>query len=100
MPEPSNPRLPCIRPKRFVDLRPHVCHQQPRCRTKCHQYYGASIDLTVMAGAFTVGSISLGPFNPAAFTSMLTFSGKLAAADVWMHIVPRLLAAAVPCMLT
>ena len=58
-----------------------------------NQFYGAAIGLTVMAGAFTVGSISLGSFNPAV-TTMLTVSGKLAVADIWMHIVPQLLGAA------
>ena len=56
-------------------------------------FYGASIGLTVMAGAFTVGSISLGSFNPAV-TTMLIASGKLALADCWMHIVPQLVGAA------
>ena len=54
-----------------------------------NQFYGAAIGLTVMAGAFTVGGISLGSFNPAV-TTMLTVSGKMAVADVWMHIVPQL----------
>ena len=58
-----------------------------------NQFYGAAIGLTVMAGAFTVGSISLGSFNPAV-TTMLTVSGKLAVADIWMHLVPQLLGAA------
>tara|TARA_B100000609_G_scaffold40967_1_gene31359 strand:+ start:1451 stop:2143 length:693 start_codon:yes stop_codon:yes gene_type:complete len=58
-----------------------------------NQFYGAAIGLTVMAGAFTVGGISLGSFNPAV-TAMLTVSGKLAVADIWMHIVPQLLGAA------
>ena len=54
-----------------------------------NQFYGAAIGLTVMAGAFTLGNISLGSFNPAV-TTMLTVSGKMAVADVWMHIVPQL----------
>ena len=58
-----------------------------------NQFYGAAIGLTVMAGAFTVGSISLGSLNPAV-TTMLTVSGKLAVADIWMHLVPQLLGAA------
>ena len=54
-----------------------------------NQFYGAAIGLTVMAGAFTVGSISMGSFNPAV-TTMLFVSGKMAIADCWMHIIPQL----------
>ncbi len=54
-----------------------------------NQFYGAAIGLTVMAGAFTVGGISMGSFNPAV-TTMLITSGAMAVADVWMHIVPQL----------
>lgn len=54
-----------------------------------NQFYGAAIGLTVMAGAFTVGGISLGSFNPAV-TTMLAASGKMAIIDIWMHIVPQL----------
>ena len=54
-----------------------------------NQFYGAAIGLTVMAGAFTVGAISLGSFNPAV-TTMLTASGAMAASDIWLHLVPQL----------
>lgn len=54
-----------------------------------NQFYGAAIGFTVMAGAFTVGSISLGSFNPAV-TTMLIASGKLAVADCWMHFIPQI----------
>tara|TARA_B100000945_G_C20418974_1_gene616702 strand:- start:2206 stop:2889 length:684 start_codon:yes stop_codon:yes gene_type:complete len=56
-------------------------------------FYGAAIGLTVMAGAFTVGSISMGSFNPAV-TTMLLVSGKMAIADCWMHFIPQLAGAA------
>ena len=36
-----------------------------------NQFYGAAIGLTVMAGAFTVGGISLGSFNPAVTLSLI-----------------------------
>ena len=55
-----------------------------------NQFYGAAIGFTVMAGAFTVGGISLGSFNPAV-TTMLAASGKMAIADTWMHIFPQLI---------
>ena len=53
-----------------------------------NQFYGAAIGLTVMAGALTVGSISMGSFNPAV-TTMLTASGAMAVSDVWLHLVPQ-----------
>ncbi|RAH14359.1 MAG: porin [Methanobacteriota archaeon] len=57
-----------------------------------NQFYGAAIGLTVMAGAFTVGEISLGSFNPAV-TTMLVASGKMSLVDSWMHIIPQLIGA-------
>ena len=55
-------------------------------------YYGAAIALVVLAGAITVGSISLASFNPAV-TSALIVSGKLTLADSWMHFVPQFVGA-------
>jgi aquaporin Z len=43
-----------------------------------------------MVGAFTVGSISLGGFNPAVSFG-LCLVGKLAWADSWMHFLPQIL---------
>lgn len=60
--------------------------------TSGNSFYGAAIGLTVMVGAFTVGSISLGGFNPAV-SLMLVTVGKLRGADVWMHLLPQILAA-------
>ena len=60
--------------------------------TSGNGYYGAAIALVVLAGAITVGSISLGSFNPAV-TSALIVSGKLALADSWMHFVPQFVGA-------
>ena len=57
-----------------------------------NQFYGAAIGLTVMAGAFTVGSISEGSFNPAV-TTMLLVSGKMAIADCWAHFIPQIVGA-------
>ena len=55
-------------------------------------YYGAAIALVVLAGALTVGGISLGSFNPAVSLS-LVLVGKMAAADLWLHLVPQLFGA-------
>ena len=56
--------------------------------TSGNGYFGAAIALVVLAGAITVGSISLASFNPAV-TSALIVSGKLTLADSWMHFVPQ-----------
>ena len=60
--------------------------------TSGNGYYVAAIALVVLAGAITVGSISLASFNPAV-TSALIVSGKLALADSWMHFVPQFVGA-------
>ncbi len=60
--------------------------------TSGNGYYGAAIALVVLAGAITVGSISLGSFNPAV-TSALIVSGKLALAEAWIHFVPQFVGA-------
>ena len=60
--------------------------------TSGNGYYGAAIALVVLAGAITVGSISLASFNPAV-TSALIVSGKLTIADSWMHFVPQFVGA-------
>ena len=60
--------------------------------TSGNGYFGAAIALVVLAGAITVGSISLASFNPAV-TSALIISGKLTFADSWMHFVPQFVGA-------
>ena len=57
-------------------------------------YYGAAIASVVLAGALTVGSISLASFNPAVSLSLVVI-GKMAAADIWLHLVPQLFGAGV-----
>ena len=60
--------------------------------TSGNGYFGAAIALVVLAGAITVGSISLASFNPAV-TSALIISGKLTFGDSWMHFVPQFVGA-------
>ena len=60
--------------------------------TSGNGYYGAAIALVVLAGAMTVGSISLGSFNPAV-TSALIVSGTVSLADSWMHFAPQFIGA-------
>ena len=56
--------------------------------TSDNGYYGAAIALVVLAGAITVGSISLASFNPAV-TSALILSGKISFTNSWMHFAPQ-----------
>ena len=57
-------------------------------------YYGAAIAFVVLAGALTVGGISGGSFNPAVTGALFT-SGAIETADLWMHLVPQLVAGVV-----
>jgi aquaporin Z len=54
--------------------------------TSVNSFYGLAIGLTVMVGAFAVGDISGGAFNPAVAlgTSILGISGW---ADIWIYLV-------------
>ena len=62
--------------------------------TAGNSFYGLTIGLTVMVGAFAVGSISGGAFNPAVALGLVMM--KLVNwADVWIHIVAELAAALV-----
>jgi aquaporin Z len=59
-----------------------------------NSFYGLAIGLTVMAGAFAVGAISGGAFNPAvavgiAIMKLVDFS------QIWIHIIADLAGAAV-----
>ena len=56
--------------------------------TSGNGYYGAAIALVVLAGAITVGDISLASFNPAV-TSALIISGKVSLSSSWMHFIPQ-----------
>ena len=57
--------------------------------TAGNSFYGLAIGMTVMAGAFSVGSISGGAFNPAvaigaAVMKLVSFS------QIWLHLVADL----------
>jgi aquaporin Z len=49
-----------------------------------NSYFGLAIGFTVLVGAFTVGGISGGAFNPAVVVGLITM-GKLAASCSWIH---------------
>ena len=55
-------------------------------------FYGAAIAVVVLAGALTVGGISMASFNPAVSISLVAV-GKMATADLWLHLVPQLFGA-------
>ncbi|MBI88134.1 MAG: porin [Euryarchaeota archaeon] len=55
-----------------------------------NQYFGLAIALVVLAGAMTVGPISLASFNPAVSFS-LSIVGKMSFTDLWLHLLPQIL---------
>src|SRR5947209_6968578 len=57
-------------------------------------FYGLAIGMTVMVGAFAVGSISGGAFNPAAAIRIGVVK-LVAFSQIWIHIVADLLGAVV-----
>mmetsp|Transcript_6512 Transcript_6512/g.8818 ORF Transcript_6512/g.8818 Transcript_6512/m.8818 type:complete len:229 (+) Transcript_6512:99-785(+) len=57
-----------------------------------NHFFGTAIATVVLAGALTVGSISLGAFNPAVSVMLLTV-GKISILEIVYHIVPQLVAA-------
>ncbi len=65
--------------------------------TDGNSFYGLAIGFTVVVGAFTVGSISLGAFNPAVAIGLVVM-GKLAVASVWIHLLANFAGAIVAAM--
>lgn len=69
--------------------------------TEGNSYYGLAIGFTVMTGAFAVGGVSGGAFNPAVGLGPImvdTLMGDGSLSDVWIYIVGPIAgaAAAVP----
>jgi aquaporin Z len=61
--------------------------------TSGNPFYGLAIGMTVMAGAFAVGHVSGGAFNPAVAIGASTM-GLIAPTSIWIHIVAELAAGA------
>jgi aquaporin Z len=62
-----------------------------------NHFYGLAIGFTVAAGAFAVGSVSGGAFNPAvAFGGMLM--GLFAWSNFWIYLIAEVLGAAVAAL--
>jgi aquaporin Z len=57
--------------------------------TSGNSFYGLAIGMTVMAGAFSVGHISGGAFNPAVAIGA-SVMGLVAPSSIWVHIVAKL----------
>jgi aquaporin Z len=56
-----------------------------------NSFYGLAIGFTVLAGAFAVGSISGGVFNPAVFVGT-AITGLFAWSTIWVYLLAQLLA--------
>ena len=58
-------------------------------RTEGNSYYGLAIGFTVMTGAFAVGGISGGVFNPAVGTGpiLAALAGGGSASSLWLYWV-------------
>ena len=58
-----------------------------------NSFYGLAIGMTVMVGAFAVGPISGGAFNPAVAVGV-AFMQLISVADIWIHLVADFLGGA------
>lgn len=50
-----------------------------------NSFYGLAIGFTVVAGAFAVGGVSSGAFNPAVIVGLVTMK-LVRVADIWIHL--------------
>ena len=62
--------------------------------TSGNSFYGLAIGMTVMIGAFAVGGISGGAFNPAVAVG-ISVMGLAAWANIWVYLVANLAGGAV-----
>lgn len=61
--------------------------------TEGNSYYGLAIGFTVLAGAFAVGGISGGAFNPAVAVALVVM-GLVDASSIWIYFVANFAGAA------
>jgi aquaporin Z len=59
--------------------------------TEGNSFYGLAIGFTVLAGAFAVGGISGGAFNPAIAIGLMV-TGLLKWSNIWIYLLAELLA--------
>ena len=62
-----------------------------------NSFYGLAIGMTVMTGAFAVGGISGGAFNPAVAVG-IGFMKLVAISDLWIHLLGEIAGVAVAAM--
>ena len=75
-----------------------VLHVATASGTHGNSFYGLAIGFTVVTGAFAVGGISGGAFNPAiAIGAMVT--GLFEWSNIWIYVIAELLGAAVAAYL-
>jgi aquaporin Z len=65
--------------------------------TSGNSFYGLAIGMTVLAGAFAVGSISGGAFNPAVAVG-ITIMGLASWSDIWIYLVANLAGSALAAL--
>ena len=61
--------------------------------TEGNSFYGLAIGFTVAAGAFSVGAVSGGAFNPAVAVGAMVM-GLLSWSDIWVYLLANLLGGA------
>lgn len=66
--------------------------------TAGNSYFGLAIGFTVLAGAYAVGGVSGGAFNPAVVAGLVTM-GLLELAAVWLYVLTQLAAAVAAALL-
>jgi aquaporin Z len=66
--------------------------------TQGNSYFGLAIGFTVAAGAFAVGGISGGAFNPAVAIALVVF-GIIQVGELWIYLVANLAAGAAAALL-
>jgi aquaporin Z len=65
--------------------------------TAGNSYFGMAIGFTVLAGAFAVGDVSGGAFNPAVAVGAMTM-GMLPWAKLWLYVVAEVIGAVLAAM--
>jgi aquaporin Z len=66
--------------------------------TEGNSFYGWAIGMAVLTGAYAVGGITGGAFNPAVAVGIATM-GVITWANIWIYLVPQLIAGAVAAYL-
>jgi aquaporin Z len=74
-----------------------VLHTATSSVTEGNSYYGLAIGFTVAAGAFAVGALSGGAFNPGVAIGTMVM-GLLEWADIWVYLVANLAGAIVAAL--